>query len=68
MDGKIWKLRLSCFCRTCEPNPITTIRRCNAWRSDGKTGSKIFSVPLVLQNEKVSEIDTELDVRRVGVT
>ena len=53
--------------RTSEPNPITSIRRCNAWRSDGKTGSKIFSVPLVVHNEKVSEIDVDLDARRVSM-
>ena len=53
--------------RTCAPNPISAIRRCNAWRADGKTGSKIFSVPLVLANEKASEIDNELDTRRVSV-
>ena len=37
---------------SCALTPLRTIRRCNIYRSDGRTGSKIFSVPLVLEDER----------------
>ncbi|ELT89008.1 hypothetical protein CAPTEDRAFT_188724 [Capitella teleta] len=34
------------------PTPVKVLRTCNILRTDGKTGSKIFSVPLVLEDEQ----------------
>ena len=47
-------------------NPVHVIRRCNIYRTDGKTGSKIFSVPSVFQDEK-DNIMSEMEDKQVDI-
>ncbi len=46
-------------------SPLKTIRRCNILRTDGKTGSRIFSLTPVLQTEKTEDCDADLNFRKV---
>ena len=50
-----------------EPSPLEDIRFCNRLRSDGRTGSKIFSVPFVVDNDGTKDKSPLSPQQKVGI-
>ena len=50
----------------CSITPVPALRHCNLYRTDGKTGSKLFTLsPVVLEDQYVDDPEMEMPPRKV---
>ena len=52
--------------KTCALTPVATLRQCNLFRTDGKTGSKLFSRAPVVLDDSFEMLDLEMEIRMVS--